>query len=297
MKESNYINGSPFRRNKMRVYFQFSMIGLACVVIVVIISVLVGNKKKIDYTDSDFVQLKEPSDSATVVVFETTEGTFKAVLFEDEAPEYCKYFKGLVEDGYFDDTYVCTIIRSGDITGGFIAGSKTADGTTADDTDKELTNLEISPNMLPLNGALGSLVRQGGTFRKAKAGSLFTVLSDVVDIEELRGIDAEDVNGFMRVCDIFEEYGGVPNYLQMYTLFGQVYDGWETVEKICSARIVSQDAGDDAQNADLQPETDIKFTKVYLSTYGENKENGYIIPKKADRESSSAEESASDSAA
>lgn len=278
MKEPNYAKGSPFKRNKMRIYFQFSMIGLACVVIVVVISLLVNRKPAIDYSDADFVQINEPSDSAQVVVFETTEGSFKAVLFEDEAPEYCEYFKGLVNDGYFDDTYVCTIIRTNDLIGGFIGGSKTEDGASADNTNNDKVNIEVSKNILPLNGTLCSLVQQGGMFRKAKAGSLFTVLGDVVDVDELRSLDAKDVNGFKRVSDMFEQYGGVPSCLQTYTLFGQVYDGWDTLEKIMNTEVTFQD---DEDNVNQKPKKEIRITKAYLSTYGENKENGYNIPKKA----------------
>lgn len=257
------------------------MIGVVCVVVVAVAALLMGGKNKtIDYTQSKFVQYDTPADSAPVVVFETTEGTFKAVLYEEEAPEYVKFFKGLVEDGYFNDTYACTMLRTGGVTGGFIAGSKTTDGLAADDTNRDMIDIEVSPNMLPTKGALGSLVREGGRFSSAKAGSVFTVLSDVVDIDALRSSADGDINGFMKVCDIFEKYGGVPNYLQMYTIFGQVYDGWDTLDKIFNTKIVDEDAPDDKEDKNLQPEHEIKFTKVFLSTYGEQKQNGFNIPLK-----------------
>lgn len=287
----------PYRAKKMRVYFRFSMIAVACVVVVAIAAIMMNTgNKNIDYSQSKFVQYDTPEDSATVAVFETTEGTFKAVLYESEAPEYCEYFKKLVDEGYFNDTYACTMLRTGGVTGGFIAGSKTADGTAADDTNTDMVTVEISPNMLPTKGSLGSLVREGGRFSKPKAGSVFTVLSDVVDIEEMRSAAEGDVNGFKTVCDIFEKYGGVPNYLQMYTLFGQVYDGWETLDKIFSTRIIDETAPDDKEDRDLRPEHEIKFTRVYLSTYGEQKQNGFNIPLKQGsvKISTSSEDSASE---
>lgn len=228
MNGNNQIN-DPFRRRKTRTYFQLSLIAVIFVIVFAVIMFFAGDKDDpVDYSKSDFIQLEEPADDAPVVVFETTEGTFRAVLFEDEAPEYCEFFEGLVKNGYFDGTYVCTLLRSGDITGGFIGGSKTKDGMADDSTDVTMLDLEVSPNILPINGTLGSLVKQGGTFSKSKAGSVFTVLGDVVDVEELKeNSDSEDVNGLKRVSGIFEKYGGVPNYIQMYTFFGQVYDGWE----------------------------------------------------------------------
>ena len=271
----------PFKQNKMRFYFKFSMIAFAVVIGVAVVSLITKTRQdRIDYSKSDFVQYQAPDDSASVVVFETTEGTFKAVLYDEEAPHYCKYFKDLVESGYFNDTYVCTILRSGEYTGGFITGSKTADGLANDDTNTEMVKLEISPNLLPTTGALGSLVSQGGTFSSPKAGSVFAVFADVVNVEEMRAAEAEDVNGYSRVCGIFEKYGGVPNYLQTYTLFGQVYDGWDTIEKINSVRIVDENVPDDDKDKSYQPEREIKITKAYLSTYGEQKQNGFTIPLK-----------------
>ncbi|WP_124098121.1 peptidylprolyl isomerase [Ruminococcus sp. Marseille-P6503] len=290
MNGNNQIN-DPFRRRKTRTYFQLSLIAVIFVIVFAVIMFFAGGKEDpVDYSESDFIQLEEPADDAPVVVFETTEGTFRAVLFENEAPEYCKFFEGLVNDGYFDGTYVCTLLRSGDITGGFIGGSKTKDGMADDSTDVTMIDLEVSPNILPLNGTLGSLVKQGGTFSKSKAGSVFTVLGDAVDIEELKeNTDSEDVNGFKRVSGIFEEYGGVPNYIQMYTFFGQVYDGWDVLEKINSAQIVDEDVPDDESDKNYQPASEIKFTRVYMSTYGEQNSNGYSIPVKAGASANSSE--------
>lgn len=236
----------------------------------------------VNYKDADFVQLEEPSDDATVVVFETTEGTFKAVLYEDKAPKYCEYFKGLVKDGYFDGTYVCSILKNdqGD-KAGFIGGSKTKDGLANDDSNTKMLKIEVSADLLPIKGSLCSLVKQGGIFSKSKAGSVVTFLNDVTNAEELdKNLEENgDVNGLGRVTEIFKEYGGVPNYLQMYTVFGQIYDGWDAYEKITSANIVDEGVSDDKEGKNYQPAKEIRFTKVYLSTYGEQKEKGYTLGK------------------
>ncbi|MBQ7187210.1 MAG: peptidylprolyl isomerase [Ruminococcus sp.] len=272
----------PYRAKRMRVYFRFSMIGVGMVLIFALGALIlgVGRNKSIDYSQSTFVQYETPEDSAPVVVFETTEGTFKAVLYDKEAPEYCEFFTDLVNKGYFDNTYVCTLLRSGGVTGGFIAGSKTTDGTAAEDTVTDMVNVEISPNLLPTKGALGSLTKEGGTFSKPKAGSVFTVLSDVVDVEEMHKSVTEDVNGASKVMSLFEKYGGVPNFMQMYTLFAQVYDGWDALDKIFASKMVDENTPDDKEDRNLQPDHEIKFTKVWMSTYGQQKQNGFNIPLK-----------------
>ncbi|MBE6836640.1 MAG: hypothetical protein E7509_01385 [Ruminococcus sp.] len=267
------------RAQRLSKLFTIGMIVFAFFVVFMIFLVpFSGND--IDYEEADFVQLEEPSDDATVVVFETNVGTFKAVLYEDKAPKYCEYFKKLVEDGYFLNTYVCSILRNenGD-EAGFIGGSKTKDGMSNEDTNTKMMKLEVSADLLPIKGSLCSLVKQGGIFTKSKAGSVVTFLNDVTDDKALDENLKQNgnVNGLERVTEIFKEYGGVPNYLQMYTVFGQVYDGWDTYEKITTTPIVDEGVSDDKEDKNYQPQTEIKFKKVYLSTYGENKENGYNL--------------------
>ena len=272
------------RKGKAAVYtkiFQIILILFAFFVVVMLFFAF-RQRTNIDYSKSDFVQEKEPADDARVVVFETTAGTFKAVLYEEEAPKYCEYFIGLVEDGYFNDTYVCAVLKTteGD-KAGFIGGSKTEDGISNSDTNTKMTSIEISENLLPIRGSIGSLVKQRGLFSKAKAGSVFTVINDVVDVKELEESvkDAEDTNGLSKVTEMFKTYGGAPNFLQQYTIFAQIYDGWDTVDKISAAEIVDEKKSDDDEDKSYVPKEQIKFTKVYISTYGENKENGYTIPK------------------
>lgn len=267
---------------KTKVYqtvFKVALIVFAFYLVFILIS-MAFSSESLNYDEADFVQLSTPSDDATVVVFETTKGIFKAVLYEDEAPKYCKYFKELVEEGYFDDTYVCTILKNTDgNNGGFIGGSKTEDGVSNDQSNTKMKKLEVSENVLPIKGSLCSLVKQKGMFSSAKAGSVVTFLNDVTDNDELdKNLEETgDKNGLGKVTEIFKKYGGVPNYVQMYTIFGQVYDGWDVYDSIVNSQIVDEGKSDDDENKNYSPSEEIKFTKVYLSTYGNEKSNGYNL--------------------
>lgn len=75
------------------------------------------------------------------------------------------------------------------------------------------------------------------------------------------------------------------NFSQQYTVFGQVYDGMDIYDEICGTDV--------ADSETLKPREDIQFTKVYMSTYGENK-NSNAFAGSAD--SSEVSESAVDSA-
>ena len=266
-------------------YFQYSLIAIVIFAVIAVLAFTVFKDDKPDYSNSKFMQYEAPSDDTTVVVFETTKGTIKAVIYEKEAPNYCEMFKKLVNDGYFNDTYVCSILKTQEGQhGGFIGGSKTTDGLANEDTNTDMVKLEVSNNLLPTKGALGSLVKSGGIFSKAKAGSVYTFFNDVVDVDELNKTmeSQEPSDGIKRVSELFATYGGIPNYVQQYTIFGQVYDGWDALEAINSTEIIGEGLADDEEGKSYSPKEEIKFTNVYLSTYGEQKENGYNIPKKSD---------------
>ena len=156
----------PYRRKQFQTYFQFSLIAICFVIIFVLFYACTGRSKNdIDYTDAKVIQMDEPADDSPVVVFETNKGTFKAVLFPDEEPNYCKFFTGLVEKGYYDGTYV-SMVQDGVY---FIGGTKQADGQTTSDTDTTTIEAEYSKNLWPLKGALCAYTQeQGHLFRRRR---------------------------------------------------------------------------------------------------------------------------------
>ena len=278
----------PYRRKQFQTYFQFSLIAICFVIIFVLFYACTGRSKNdIDYTDAKVIQMDEPADDGPVVVFETNKGTFKAVLFPDEAPNYCKFFTGLVEKGYYDGTYV-SMVQDGVY---FIGGTKQADGQTTSDTDTTTIEAEYSKNLWPLKGALCAYTQeQGHLFSKKKVSNSYLLFVDNYDLteEEQAELDSKlaDSNNIPEdITDAFEKYGGVLNFSQQYTVFGQVYDGLDIYDEICGTDV--------ADSETLKPREDIQFTKVYMSTYGENK-NSNAFAGSAD--SSEVSESAVDSA-
>ena len=261
-------------------YFKFSLIAivfLAALFIFITFNKSDDNK----YEDVEFVQYEDYADDLDVVVYETTLGTFKAVLFENEAPNYVKYYKKLVENGYYNDTYVFGIVSGNEEENKgdrlyFTGGAKTADGKTTDNTNTETINAEISPNMWTFKGALGSFVGTNGLFfwKKNVAGSSVMFFGNSVtsdkkkeEVKNTEKVDPLLKSIYKELSDKLCSYGGVPEASQQYTVFGQVCDGWETYNKILSAEV--KDIDDD----DYQPIDDIKFNKVYLTTWGEIKKN------------------------
>ncbi len=240
----------------------------ACVVMMLLSAIMIlaygciGAQDEIELNakNLDLVQYKVPKDDAKVVVFETTMGTMKAVLYEEYAPKYCEYFIDLVESGYYNDTYYFQI--ESDQNAYAFGGAKSNTGNDTDDTDKKNLEPEKTESLWPFRGALCTYGKEKGIFNKRNlTGSriLFVNSVEFTDelIDEMKSIkDANEdlVNNFI-------ENGGVPNFSQQFTVFGQVYCGLDVLESICNAEV----------NDQKQPVEDIKIISATISTYKEHK--------------------------
>lgn len=207
----------------------------------------------------NYVQYTVPEDSSKVVVFETTYGTVKAVLFEDKAPRFCEYFEKLVNDGYYNDTYFFNIENEQKAYA--FGGSKAPDGADTDDTDKEMFEPEKSYDLWPFRGALCTFGREKGVFNKRNTtGSRILFINSIEFTEDMKA-EMQDLDADEKLVNYFLERGGVPNFSQQFTVFGQVYEGLDVIEKISSAEV----------DEDKMPTSEIKIISAKMSTYGENK--------------------------
>lgn len=248
-------------RNAQKV-FKGSIIMMLLIVVVGVAFACMGaqNQLGIDAAEVELIQYKVPDDDAPVVIFETTKGTMKAVLFEDEAPNFCEYFIDLVESGYYDDTYYF-LIETEQKAYAF-GGAKAPNGDDTDDTDKKNLEPETSKDLWPFRGALCTYGKEKGIFNKRNVtGSRIVFVNSVDFTDEFKAeMEAiEDANEL--ILNAFFEHGGVPNFSQQFTLFGQIYEGFDVLDAINSVEV----------DEDMHPLEDVKIIKATMSTYGENK--------------------------
>jgi cyclophilin family peptidyl-prolyl cis-trans isomerase len=74
----------------------------------------------------------KPISDNEIIIFETTIGTFKGILYNDKAPNHCLNFKKLANSGFYDGTKFHRVIPNFMIQGGDILsrdGKKSNDGT------------------------------------------------------------------------------------------------------------------------------------------------------------------------
>lgn len=276
-KAANTSTGVSSARMRMKGYFQFALIGMAFVMVfagIYYFSKRNDPKNNVDYSTAELIQYMLPADDAPVAIYETDAGTFKAVLFPEQAPNWCAKFTELVNSGYYDGTSVFAV-QDGIY---FMGGSKTADGTDDDATDKTELDAELHKDLWPFYGAIAAYGnRKSLTNPQVQSGSRSLFVGSVEFTDEFK-TQLDEASDNTKLNEAFKTHGGVPNFAQQYTIFAQVYDGMEAYAKVLSAEVVTPEPEDpdSKEEADLRPKEPLKINKVTISTYGENRRDEFF---------------------
>ncbi|MBE1556381.1 peptidylprolyl isomerase [Sporosarcina limicola] len=164
---------------------------------------------------------KEVAANEALVVMNTTLGPIKIKLFPEQAPKTVENFLTHAENGYYDGIIFHRVIedfmiQGGDPTGTGMGGESIYGKTFEDEFSKELFNLR---------GALSMANAGPGT-----NGSQFFI------------VQAPQSTGGMKawlpkeIKEAYGEIGGTPHLDQAHTVFGQVIEGMDTVDKIVSVK-------------------------------------------------------------
>ncbi len=210
-------------------------------------SVMISNKgyTYIDVETMELVQTQEIEEGAPIAIINTTYGEIRAVLYPQYAPKTVENFISLAESGYYNDTYVFE--QKQDVY--FAAGAPNADGSLSEDVrTNELVPSETHQNLWPFKGALCVLnTTVDGNFfdrlfqnTQTYTGSRFMVLGSVDFSDEAYVTEFREASGSEELAEAFIERGGVPNFSQQMTVFGQTYAGFEVIEEICAAKTLAE---------------------------------------------------------
>ena len=206
--------------------------------------------------DIALIQLDAPQPGQPTAVLHTTLGDLTFLLYPEQCPKTVENFRSLVESGYYNGTYVFRV--EPDIF--FEAGAPNADGSLNSDADSahEHIDRELSPKLWPLRGALCAVTASAdaGFFRtltgsqRYYTGSRFLVV-DTVEMNEEMQSGLHENETLSAVADAFIERGGIPNYSQQMTVFGQLIDGFDVLDAITSAEVTAEDGETWAPKSDI----------------------------------------------
>ena len=245
---------NTLNKDRLRPIFKVVLIMLIISAImisaVIVLNTLgVGKKVKIDVDKATTTQLETPKNGQEIAIIKTNMGDIKVALYREYAPKAVENFVSLAKSGYYDGTY----IFENEPTVYFIGGSKNKDGTGG---EKNKFDNEITPNLWPFKGSLCSI---GDDSRNSSGNKIMFVNSiEFTDKIEEQMRNASKNN---KLTDAFINNGGIPNFVGQYTVFAQTYEGMDVFEKI------SNTSSDEKSK---RPSEDIIIQSIEISTYGTN---------------------------
>lgn len=171
----------------------------------------------------------------TVVVIKTSMGTIKAKLYND-TPLHRDNFIKLVNEGWYNGSPFHRVIKDFMIQGGQNADGRLDPGYTVP--------AEFKSNHFHKKGALAA-ARQGDQVnpKKASSGSQFYIVQGKVyddkwlDMFENRS--GKVLSATQRQA--YKTVGGTPHLDGDYTVFGEVTEGLEVVDKIAAVKTGNMD--------------------------------------------------------
>ena len=166
----------------------------------------------------------------TVVVIETNYGTMKAKLYND-TPLHRDNFIKLVNEGWYNGSPFHRVINNFMIQGGQNADGRLDPGYTIP--------AEFKDNHFHKKGALCA-ARQGDQVnpKKASSGSQFYIVQGQVFDDKKLEIYEERLGKVFNAAQrqAYKTVGGTPHLDGDYTVFGEVIEGLDVVDKIAAVK-------------------------------------------------------------
>ncbi len=199
------------------------------------------------------------SKAQTSIVLQTTAGDIKIILYDD-TPKHKENFIKLVKQGYYDGLLFHRVISDFMIQAGDPNSRNAPSGKMLGEGGPGYTiPAEFSNKHFHKNGAIAA-ARLGDAMnpKKESSGSQFYIvqgqvltnpqLDSYVSSRKHEPFTPEQRNAYTTV-------GGVPHLDNAYTVFGEVTEGFDIVDKIATAQT-------DQRN---RPVSDIKILKAYIA--------------------------------
>lgn len=166
----------------------------------------------------------------TVVVIETNYGTIKAKLYND-TPLHRDNFIKLVNEGWYNGSPFHRVINNFMIQGGQNKDGRQDPGYTVP--------AEFRENHFHKKGALCA-ARQGDQVnpKKASSGSQFYIVQGQVFDDQKLALYEERLGKIFNATQrqAYKTVGGTPHLDGDYTVFGEVIDGLDIVDKIARVK-------------------------------------------------------------
>lgn len=189
-------------------------------------------EKAEDQASTEYPQLtNEVLPNEKVVEMETSMGTIKIKLFPEYAPKAVENFITHSKEGYYDGVIFHRVINDFMIQGGDPQGT----GMGGESIYGQPFEDEFSNKLFNFRGAL-SMAKPD---QPDSNGSQFFIVQNSTLSPDLKK-QMEEVGYPAEIIEAYEK-GGAPWLDQKHTVFGQVIEGMDVVDKIASVEVGERD--------------------------------------------------------
>jgi len=178
-------------------------------------------------------QLSSIASGDTVAVIHTNMGDIKIKLFPEKAPKAVENFVTHSKNGYYNGLVFHRVIKDFMIQG----GDPTGTGMGGESIWGRSFEDEFSPELHNLRGAL-SMANAGPN---TNGSQFFIVQADSVPGNMLEQMKDMPESFPEDIVDAYSNLGGTPWLDFRHTVFGQVIEGMDVVDKIANTPVGAQD--------------------------------------------------------
>jgi peptidyl-prolyl cis-trans isomerase B (cyclophilin B) len=193
---------------------------------------------------------KQPMDTTTYVVITTKFGDIKLKLY-DETPQHKANFIKIITDGVLDGTLFHRVIPEFMIQGGDPESKNAQPGQRLGSGGLPYrVPAELNANLIHKKGALAA-ARDGNPAKASSSCQFYIVQGKKYTEAELQMLATRTGNNWTaEQKKVYIEQGGTPMLDMAYTVFGEVVEGLDIIDKIAAA----------PRNGDDRPNEDVKMT-------------------------------------
>lgn len=182
------------------------------------------------------------NDGGQKVLIETDYGNMTVLLY-DETPQHRDNFIKLVEEGFYDDLLFHRVIKNFMIQGGDPDSRDAAAGQMLGQGGPGYT-IPAEIGQMHYKGALSAarLADQVNPEKESSGSQFFIVQGTAVQDAQLDQWEQQSgVEYTPEQRKIYREIGGYPYLDGQYTVFGEVVDGLDVIDKIANAQVGQAD--------------------------------------------------------
>ncbi len=198
-----------------------------------------STKKESEEVDVDFKanaekQMAMPAEGEQVAIIHIKDyGDVKVKFFPEVAPKAVENFVTHAKDGYYNGLTFHRIIDEFMIQGGDPLGN----GTGGESIWGSGFGTELDYSLVPYRGALCMAMSS----MPNSIGSQFFI--EQAHVDDSTASQMKSAGYPSGLIDQYKVYGGSPHLYMQYTVFGQVYEGMDVVDKIAKNTKVEDNNG------------------------------------------------------